>query len=397
MRFIKKTRRGKERIISIFGIEFKYHRSVKDFVLRNVFNTSFDKKVLISYLTSPFTQGLFKKHTNRLECYTAAEIFNELGYQVDVIGLDDKISSEQLKEYDIVYGFGQAFCMALTHPLVKTIYYGTGTCLRYSNIATINKIRDFYNTHGVWCPKSGRVLNNSAEMTLYFADMIIPLGNDFVANTYRVSDKKQNIKNLCCFYYDAYDIDINQKAISNIKNNFLWFGSLGCLHKGLDIVIDIFKRRPDLNLTIAGANLREEEFYKYYQDVFDGRVANIKYYDFVDIESDSFKKLMDNNIATVFPSVSEGSAPSVLNVMANGGLIPIISKSCGLDVGHYGFMFDTIDIATVEQKIDKLRDLDDDRLRKLSLQVKDETRQIYSYVNYKNNLKHIISSFLEEK
>lgn len=395
MKLISKTRRGKERIISIFGMKFRYRKVAKMPVVENVFDRSFKNKVLLSYITAPFTKGLFKKHTNRLECYTAAQIFDELGYQVDVIEFKDTIPSYMLEQYVAVYGFGKSFITAVSNPNIKAIYYGTGACTKYSNPLTVQKVIDFYNTHGAWCPASARLNDSASEIMLNYASMIIPLGNSFVADTYKVSGIKQNIRNVNCFYYDACKIDVKAKDFSKVKRNFLWFGSVGALHKGLDIVIDVFKKRPDINLTIAGANLREEEFYNYYKDVFDGKVSNIKYYDFVDIESDDFKKLMTDHAAVVFPSVSEGGAPAVLNVMANGGLVPIISKSCGLDVEQYGFMFDNIRIEDVEKKIDDFLALSEDDVSALSAKVESETRQLYSYENYKNNLKEIISSIVK--
>jgi len=394
MKFYQKIRRGNERIITVFGIKFKYSRKSNSAILHNIFNTHYKKRILLSYITYPFVKGVDRKHTNRLECYTAAEIFNELGYQVDVVDYNVPVSSADVKDYCFVYGFGKAFSMAVTNPKIKTIFYGTGCCSKYSNLVTIQKIIDFYNSHGAWAPMSARISDMASEIALNFSDLIIPLGNEFVASTYRLPNIKQNIQNLNCFYYDTYDIDITQKNFDTIKNNFLWFGSLGALHKGLDIVIDVFKKRPDLNLTIAGANLREQEFYEYYKDVFDGKIPNIKYYDFVDIESQLFKDLMNNHVAVVFPSVSEGGAPAVLNVMANGGLIPIISNSCGLDVAQYGFSFDNIDIDTVENKIDQLISLESIELQKLSEKIKTETRNLYTYDNYKGNLRKIISSLL---
>ena len=38
----------------------------------------------------------------------------------------------------------------------------------------------------------------------------------------------------------------------------------------------------------------------------------------------------------VHPSISEGGSPSVLNVVANGGLIPVCSKACGVDLPEDG-------------------------------------------------------------
>ena len=189
---------------------------------------------------------------------------------------------------------------------------------------------------------------------------------------------------------------MDKKDFNKIRKNFLFFGSGGTLHKGLDIVINIFKKRTDLNLTICGNYDYEPNFKNYYSNVFENKFSNIKFAGFVNIESDEFKNIMDNNAAVIFPSLSEGGAVAILNVMANGGLIPIISESSGLDVGHYGFMFQEISEKNVEQYIDKFLQLDIDKLRELSTSVKNETRHLYSYDKYKTNLAQIINNELKE-
>jgi hypothetical protein len=42
-----------------------------------------------------------------LECYTAAEIFNELDYVVDVINFESNKKIDY-KKYDVIYGMGKA-------------------------------------------------------------------------------------------------------------------------------------------------------------------------------------------------------------------------------------------------------------------------------------------------
>lgn len=47
-------------------------------IIRNYFNTTFNKSVLISYITSPFKEeGLNLRHTNQAEALEIAKIFNE--------------------------------------------------------------------------------------------------------------------------------------------------------------------------------------------------------------------------------------------------------------------------------------------------------------------------------
>ena len=96
------------------------------------------------------------------------------------------------------------------------------------------------------------------------------------------------------------------------------------------------------------------------------------------------------------PSISEGGAIGIINVLANGCLIPIISKSSGLDVGQYGFMFEDLDEKTISSTIDNFLILSSDEIKKLSQQVKTESREKYSIEKYKNRLTEILKEILSD-
>ena len=390
----KKEKFGNRRIITLLGfIKIKYKKR-KEIILKNVINGNFAKKVLISYIRSPFEIGVQKTHSNFLECYTAAKIFDKLGFCVDVIEYTDDINTSEIENYNIVYGFGKAFEKSLYYPNIKSIFYGTGCATNFSNKESIKRVREFYKKTGLVANDSARYYAYDNSTSLTFSNLIIPLGNQFVANTYKLENTEQNIQSLNAFYYDTYNIPIENKDYSCIKRNFLWFGSSGALHKGLDLVIEVFKRRNDINLFICGLNPSEKVFYDYYEDVLSGKYTNINNCGFVNIESSEFKKIMNNTSAVIFPSVSEGGAVAILNVMANGGLVPIISEACGLNVENYGFQFSEISEAAIENKINEFLELSCEEIKNLSRDVKNNTRAIYSYENYKKNLETIITNEL---
>lgn len=390
--FYKKEKEGNKRIITLLSfIKIKYKKQKeKKLILENVMHSDFKKKVLISYIKSPFEEGINKIHSNRLECYTVAKIFNKLGFCVDIIEYTDDINIQKLKQYDVVFGFGKAYEKSLYFDNIKSIFYGTGCATSYSNKEGFRKVKEFYNRTGVLAENSARYYPYDCINALNFSDVIIALGNEFVANTYKLQNVKQNIESVNAFYYDVYDINIENKDFPIIKKNFLWFGSLGALHKGLDIIIEIFKRRSDINLTVCGLNPCESEFCKHYEDVLNGKYKNIQNHGFVDLESAEFKNIMESTSAVIFPSVSEGGAVAILNVMANGGLVPIISKSSGLDVAKYGFQFSEISEKAVENQINNFLKLSNTELLGLSGLIKNDTRKMYSYENYENNLETII-------
>jgi len=369
----------------------------KSLLLKNVFKREYKKHVLISYVTTPFLKKKAgNSHSNSLECQTAAEIFDELGFCVDIIPLTISANGIDVKKYSCVYGLGDIFLEAFRDPNIRTIVYAPGCSSRFSRPATLMALYRFYGVHGVFVPESARLCSDFSEV-LYFSDLIIPLGNSFVAGTYRVGDVMQNIGCLQGFYYDVYDINLLEKDFSKAHGNFLWFGSRGAIHKGLDIVLDVFKRRVDINLFVCGFSSRETGFQECYTDELENRVENIKNMGFLDINGSQFKKIMNMCSAVLYPSASEGGAIAILNVMANGGLIPIISRSTGLDVEKYGFMFNELSASSLEAQIDKLMVRDEVELQELSIRVKEETRLGYSFSRYRSNLKKLIKEGIKKE
>jgi len=64
----------------------KYLKKMKDdFILENIFNTSYAKYALLSYIKTPFLNKNQHSHTNHIGAKTWAEILNEFGYNVDVV------------------------------------------------------------------------------------------------------------------------------------------------------------------------------------------------------------------------------------------------------------------------------------------------------------------------
>lgn len=364
-------------------------------ILKNVFRTNFSKNVLLSYIITPFLETKHQKHTNIWECYTAAEIFKDLGYNVDVIDFRSD-TPIKVENYSICYGFGVPYEKFLTNKNILSIMYGTGCSLLYSNKASLQKLSEFYKKTQIMAFSSTRYMEHDVYKSLFLSDLIIPLGNQFTAETYKIKGGCENIQNLPCFYYNNYGIDAAQKNFANIKQNFLWFGSSGLLHKGLDLLLNIFSRRKDIHLYICGTNKNEIEFNTYYEKALTNQIENIHNFGFIDLSSPQFKEIIVNCAACIFPSISEGGSPALLTVMGNGGLIPIASQACGVNISEYGFEFEKINEETIEAKINEFLQLSNDKLQQLSQQIQKETQQQYSYDNYKNNLRKIISEFVKK-
>ncbi len=228
------------------------------------------------------------------------------------------------------------------------------------------------------------------------SDLIIPLGNEFVLKTYTDYNNKANYKSIDAFFFKNENFDINKKNFSQAKNKFLWFGSVGAIHKGLDILLDIFSNRDDIELHICGLNKNEKKFSEYYDSALNHR-SNIINHGFVNIDSQEFLDIINICAFVVHLSLSEGGAPSVLTCMGNGGLIPIISRSTGIDiVGDNNLLIEKINRDEVEDKINKALKINEEELKRMSKFIQHESSQKYTLQNYKDNLKSIIMNFIKD-
>lgn len=383
-----------KRLLSKIQSIDRYYRSKTEYLI-NVFGTSQDKNVLISYITSPFYEGLSFNHSNYYECFFAAEIFKDLGYNVDVINFNSDLQIDYSK-YNIVYGNGNAlenaFYVDDASKIIKILYSpGTNLIYFYQTVGLLAFKK--FRKHKVLMPSSLRMNTGFWPMQFTCADGVISLGNKFSANTFLSINPEFRLRSLPAFYFDTYQIDLSKKIFSQARNHFLWFGSGGAQLKGLDILIELFSKTPQLTLHICGANKTEKTFFDFYNETLNAS-TNIINHDFIDIKSDDFKKLMNDCAFVVFPSASEGGAVSSLNVMANGGLIPILSRSTGLDIEEFGYIVDEISEENFSKVIDIAIKESDIELENRAVLTYRRVREIYTIENYKSNLTNSIKTLI---
>lgn len=361
--------------------------------LENVFNKNYDKKVLVSYIISPFVDGLNDRHTNLVECYTACKVFDELNFNVDVIEYNSSMYIE-FNSYDVIYGFGAPMEKSFTSGSkkeIKRIIYGTGCDTVFSNKITLERMNSFYKHSGLFCMDSVRLVDNSWRRQIVFADLVIALGNDFVKATYE-NYNLTRVDKISIFYRDSGTIELDKKNFTIAKQNFLWWGSAGAIHKGLDLLIEYFSLRKDINLYICGYR-KESPFDSFLQQAISEH-PNIFDMGFVDVGSEEHFDLLYKCASTILPSASEGGSPGIVNSCSTAGLIPIITKNCGLDVPLLAqeFTIDSLDIESIGDCIEKVLAKDSLRIRELSKELISYFRLHHAADLYKKNLYNKIST-----
>jgi hypothetical protein len=383
------------RFLKSNGYELKKLDHNHQLLLNNVFSTDNTKKVLISYLTTPFTSAITLSHTNLTECYTAAEIFRDLGFNVDVVDLNASINIDY-SQYEIVYGQGNMYEKAFESPsahALNKIYYGTGNNPFFYYLEAGKKLHEFYTDKKKFIPESCRLIGKSNSLPTTNSDAIICLGNDFCKKTYTSITPYIPIFNLNAFYFETVKMGTIKRNITSSRKNFLWFGSGGLITKGLADCIDFFSESDEYNLHICGATPSERRFWEIYNPILK-KHNNIINHGFINLKSEKFLEIINQCSFAIFPSVSEGGSPSLLNLMANGGLIPIATEACSVDIDQFGFILEDSSVASIKKIIRKLDMFSDEQLEKKSIKVQEYTRENYTFDNYKKNLRSHIESCL---
>ena len=190
------------------------------------------------------------------------------------------------------------------------------------------------------------------------ADLGCVLGNEFTADSYGFAGK--DIHRIPLSSVRRFDWQ-EDKSFEDARNTFMWFGSGGFAHKGLDLVIDAFAELPDLNLLICGPVEQEPRFVK----AFDKQMYhadNIETIGWIDVTSEAFKALCERTIATIYPSCSEGGGGSVITCM-HAGLIPVVTPEASVDVGSSGIVLEDTDVQSIQDAVVTLSRTPADELR----------------------------------
>ena len=370
-------------------------------LLKDVFKRGRTRRVLLCHLPEAFaSEKLPKYHSNLTECLVAARCFDALGYSVDCTsraneGLD-------YAPYDIIYGInGNAFFGSFRprrgrEPL--RIFYSVGAQMGYNFEATARRNRSFHERHGLWLLGSNRYVPGGG-MNYYeahFADAVICLGDRAILEPFLADDARpERYRCLPAFYFAVAEPD-EKKDFGRCAKSILWFGSMGLLHKGLDIAIDFAVAHPDYTLHICGGSSSERDFWRYYKPIVD-EARNIRVHGFVDIESPSFAALLDECAILLNPSVSESGAVAVLNVLGNGALLPVYSSGTALDLSDVGVEVPRVVYEDFERALLDVGSLSPEELSRRAWAAHKKVREGYTLQRYEQNLYNHIKEIIDKK
>ena len=320
-------------LLELFGVDIERLKHYINLLLlrkeyvENVNHNEYDKRALFLYITEPFlTTAEKSSHQNFHQAREIARVIGSRGYVVDVAHFQNKYVRLKNK-YDLVIGLiprGINVYTKKMNPGCKKIAYLTSMNLAISSANEKRRIEECYKRRGVRLKQ--RRFGGYIEKGIEEFDWEWYIGNEYNFQSYSTFQMPPSfrIKNTGYLFPWANEI------ITRDPHSFVYFGSSGQVHKGLDLLLELFSQRlNDYNLYVCGCYEQEEDFAKeYHKELFE--TPNIHPMGFVDIHSDTFKEISYKCAYSILPSCAEGCAGSVLTSMS-AGLISICSKECGFE------------------------------------------------------------------
>ena len=300
--------------------------------------------VVISYLTWPFSRniapGKMRGHTNAGEVLSMAKVFTELGCRVEICDWDNKKYTPP-KDAIVAIDIHSNLEKWMLPEGCLRVLHATGAHWSFQNKAEERRVEGLKRRRGLALRP---VRKSNPSRAAECADHIVVLGNEFTEETFRFAGKPITRIPISSAYEFPFPEDrVHEEA----RRRFLWIGSYGMVHKGLDLVLEAFAGMPDLELTVCGRPEKEEDFYRLYEKEL-RRSPNIRFHGWLDMSSPEFAEIARTHASVVYPSCSEGGGGSVIHCM-HAGMIPVCTRESSVDLNDFGVLIADGTVASVQK------------------------------------------------
>lgn len=382
----------KKKIWSRLRDIFYYERVADPNPIQNInYNPGVDqKKAVICYQTNCYYTNLGKigiYRTQPFEILKMVNTFSSLGYVIDIIDCIDSKALEIVKDkkYDLIFGFGENFYQLTNlNPSAKSIFYMTENHPEFSYREEKKRLDYFYTRYGrkLNIKRSGKYYKLSHMQKAY--SHVITMGESSL-----LTSQYSNPYVIFPTGLINTDFEFYNKKHMNARKHFLWLGSTGAVHKGLDLLLDVFSHREDIVLHICGLEKMDRKLLKM------SKRENIVDEGLIFIKSETFLQLVDKCSFIILPSCSEACSTSITTGMLHG-LIPVVMKDAGFTrLGNNAIFLEDFKIDYLEEKINELSNSDSDSLSSFSRQVYTFARQNFTIQDFENRFKTIISDIFK--
>ena len=288
------------------------------------------KSVLLSYLSSTVSQRENAKaldgHSNKWESREIAALFLERGFNVFAINWDDS-SYEPERSHQVIFDLHTNLSrLADKLPRAKKLLHITGSNPEYSNRRELERV-DALNRRR----KSDYAPKRQAEVasflrSLEMADACSLIGTERTLSTFP-EKYHQKITLVSVSGGRLWRLKSQAEYVPP-EREFLWFFGSGAVHKGLDLLLEVFAHRKDITLNVIGYVDNEKDFMDIYHKELK-ETPNIHYWGSRNPATKDFFQIARRCFCFIAPSCSESISTAAVTCMQLG-LFPIASEDTGV-------------------------------------------------------------------
>ena len=384
------------RILRKFGLELKRYKPER-YMQRVTIDAEGEKRgtALVAYIVEPFLgdgETVNNSHTNHIESVMIVKALTQLGFEVDVIDYRNAnfIPDRQYNLFISARTHLARVAQRLNDDCIKIAHLDTAHFL-FNNASAYRRLQDLKDRRGAAADSMKRIEENWAPE---IADCLAILGNDFTLGTYAYAKKPMYRLPVPTPY--RYDSPAD-KDFTDVARTFLWFGSGGLAHKGLDLALEVFADLPDFKLIVCGpieAQYERQFVAAYNNELF--HQDNIETIGWIDVSSDEFRVLARRCVGLVYPSASEGQSGAVVTCM-QAGLIPMVSRESGVDVHDFGTVLPDCRLDTLRNAIVRLSEEAPEALKRRAVESWEYARSHHTTDAYLAEYQRMIESILDRQ
>jgi hypothetical protein len=322
---------------------------------------------LVSGPIAPFLSSARTAVPSHWAWRTLAEVLLERGYRLDVVSHLNTAFVPQ-RPYSLFVGAREDFVRLaelLPGSCLKVLHLDSADVL-FQNLAELERLGAIKDRRGAVLTPRRYVEPTPA---LQHADSAIVHGSDWTLETYRYARiPLHRVPTVSLGEHASPE----SRDFQACRRQFLWLGGRGLAHQGLDRVLEAFAGTEALGLTVCGRLAEEPDFTAAYARELRG-VPGITTAGWIDVTGRRFAEIARRSVALVFPSCAEGQSGEAVAAMA-AGVIPIVSRESGVDVGDAGVVLDDCSVETIVETVRRIAGLPAERLREMAMQAWETAR-----------------------
>jgi len=227
------------------------------------------------------------------------------------------------------------------------------------------------------------------------SDALVAVGNAFTTGTWREAIEGP------VYAFNGFALRAGilphdtPKDFIRTRRRFLFFASSSQMQKGLDLLLEIFPRHPELQLYVCSQFANEEDFCSAYrQELFE--TANVHPLGWTTVNSPEFMELLRTCAFVIHPTCSEGQAGSVVHCM-HSGLIPLVTREAGIDTGDFGLTLSNDSIEEIERTVLDMSQRPPEWLRDRSAKTARSAAALYTEETFRKRWADIVTEVLARR